>query len=69
MMADFDAHAVGYEAGADLAVWWRAGWFRAGGGVGASALLGLPDYERQNIVVFEGPTSQVQAFLAVLIDL
>lgn len=69
MQQDFDAHAIGYEAGADVAVWWRAGWFRAGGGVGAAALLGLPDYQRQNTVVFESPSSQIQVFLSVLADL
>lgn len=69
MMEDFDAHAIGYEAGADLAVWWRAGGFRAGAGVGAAALLGLPDYVRQTMTVFESPSSQVQAFLVVLVDL
>jgi hypothetical protein len=69
MMETFDAHDTSVEAGADVAGWWRSGGFRAGAGVGAAALLGLPDYERQNSTVFESPSLGIQLFLTVLIAL
>jgi hypothetical protein len=67
--ADLAETAFGVEAGLDLAVWWRVGPVHAGAGVGAGALLALPDYERMNVMVFDSPTATGQVFGTVLVDL
>jgi len=50
-------------------VWWRAGSIRAGVGAGLGLWLGLPDVQRMNVDVFEGPTGNGHVFGTLLIDL
>jgi hypothetical protein len=69
MQETLDDVAFGAELGVDVAVWFRPGRFTFGAGVGASVWLGLPDYDRQNVTVFDSPTVTSHVLLTALVDL